>query len=94
MRKVESIKQKRVNAHIRTRLAKGREVELERDVKEVRRDIALIRSPAAGLKERKKLEEEEEEEDEQKDVEMEEQSDIEMESESDEEPKVELVEVN
>lgn len=34
------------------RLRKGRELETERDVKEVQRDLALIKSPAAGLKQR------------------------------------------
>jgi len=39
------------------RLQKGRELEEERDIKEVKRDLSLIRSPAAGLKEKKKQEE-------------------------------------
>lgn len=39
------------------RLRKGRELEQEIDVKEVQRDLSLIRSPAAGLKERQKQEE-------------------------------------
>lgn len=62
MKKIELIRQKRQNAHIMQRLRKGRELEQDRDVKEVQRDLALIRSPAAGLKERKKLEESVEEE--------------------------------
>ncbi|XP_046737605.1 probable ribosome biogenesis protein RLP24 [Diprion similis] len=57
MKKIELIRQKRQNAHIMQRLRKGRELEQDRDVKEVQRDLNLIRSPAAGLKERKKLEE-------------------------------------
>ncbi|XP_076297334.1 ribosomal protein L24-like [Lasioglossum baleicum] len=57
MKQVETIRQRRQNLHIMQRLRKGRELEKERDVKEVQRDLALIRSPAAGLKERKKLEE-------------------------------------
>lgn len=57
MKKVENIKQKRQNAYIMQRLRKGRELENERDIKEVQRDLSLIRSPAAGLKERKQLEE-------------------------------------
>lgn len=36
-----------------TRLRKGRQVEIEMDVKDVQKNISLIRSPAAGLKERK-----------------------------------------
>lgn len=57
MKKVETIRQRRQNLHIMQRLRKGRELEQERDVKEVQRDLSLIRSPAAGLKERKKQEE-------------------------------------
>ncbi|XP_014224401.1 probable ribosome biogenesis protein RLP24 [Trichogramma pretiosum] len=58
IKKIEKIKQKRSNAHIMQRLLKGVEIEREKDIKEVQRDMSLIRSPAAGLKERKKLEEE------------------------------------
>lgn len=57
MKKVENIKQRRQNLHIMQRLRKGRELEKERDIKEVQRDLSLIKSPAIGLKERKKLEE-------------------------------------
>lgn len=76
IKKVETIKQKRQNLHIMQRLRKGRELEQERDIKEVQRDLSLIRSPAAGLKERKKLEQTEQEEmqesnDEQEQQEME-----------------------
>ncbi|CAG9861029.1 unnamed protein product [Phyllotreta striolata] len=56
MKKVEKIKQKRQGAYILQRLRKGREIEQERDIKEVQRDISLIRSPAAGLKQRKQEE--------------------------------------
>lgn len=62
MKKVEVIRQRRQNLHIMQRLRKGRELEQERDIKEVQRDLSLIRSPAAGLKERKKQEEVEEQE--------------------------------
>ncbi|XP_034943775.1 probable ribosome biogenesis protein RLP24 [Chelonus insularis] len=55
MKKVESIRQRRVNTHIMQRLRKGRELEQERDIKEVQRDLSLIKSPAAGLKERKTI---------------------------------------
>lgn len=61
MKKVETIRQRRQNLHIMQRLRKGRELERERDVKEVQRDLSLVRSPAAGLKQRKKQEEAEEE---------------------------------
>lgn len=57
MKKVETIRQRRQNLHIMQRLHKGRELEEERDIKEVKRDLSLIRSPAAGLKEKKKQEE-------------------------------------
>ena len=53
MKKVEEIRQRRSNTHIMQRLRKGREVEWQRDVREVQRDISLIKSPAAGLKERR-----------------------------------------
>ncbi|XP_022906193.2 probable ribosome biogenesis protein RLP24 [Onthophagus taurus] len=53
MKKVETIKQKRQNNFIMQRLRKGRELENERDIKEVQRDISLIKSPAAGLKKAK-----------------------------------------
>ncbi|XP_060526067.1 probable ribosome biogenesis protein RLP24 [Cylas formicarius] len=56
MKKVEAIKQKRQGTYILQRLRKGRELEQERDVKEVKRDLALIKSPAAGLKQRKEAE--------------------------------------
>lgn len=62
MKKVETIKQKRQNAYIMQRLRKGREVENERDIKEVQRDLSLIRSPAAGLKQRRAAEAMEEDE--------------------------------
>lgn len=56
IKKVETIKQKRQNAYIMQRLRKGREIQNETDIKEVQRDLSLIRSPAAGLKERKAAE--------------------------------------
>ncbi|XP_018054759.1 PREDICTED: probable ribosome biogenesis protein RLP24 [Atta colombica] len=62
MKKVETIRQRRQNLHIMQRLRKGKELEQERDIKEVQRDLSLIRSPAAGLKQRKKQEEAEEQE--------------------------------
>lgn len=40
-----------------TRLRKGHDVEVEMDVKDVQRNMALIRSPAAGLRERRAKEE-------------------------------------
>lgn len=67
MKKIEAIKQRRQNAYIMQRLRKGRELEMERDIKEVQRDMALIKSPAAGLSKRKIEEEEKQEE---SDIEM------------------------
>ncbi|XP_044738385.1 probable ribosome biogenesis protein RLP24 [Chrysoperla carnea] len=67
MKKIETIKQRRQNAYIMQRLRKGRELEMERDIKEVQRDMALIKSPAAGLSKRKVEEEEKQEE---SDIEM------------------------
>lgn len=61
MKKVETIRQRRQNLHIMQRLRKGRELEQEVDVKEVQRNLSLIRSPAIGLKERMKQEEANEE---------------------------------
>lgn len=43
------------------RLRKGRQVEIQMDVKDVQRNMSLIRSPAAGLRERRAKEEAEEE---------------------------------
>lgn len=48
MKEVESIKNKRQGTHILQRLRKGREIEQQRDIREVQRDMSLIRSPAAG----------------------------------------------
>lgn len=53
MKTVESIKQKRQATHIMQRLRKGRELEQEKDIKEVQRDLSLIRSPAASLQKQK-----------------------------------------
>lgn len=71
MKKVETIKQRRQNLHIMQRLHKGRELEQEKDIKEVRRNLSLIRSPAAGLKERRAQEEAERQEQEQRNMEVE-----------------------
>ncbi|KAJ9586646.1 hypothetical protein L9F63_019748 [Diploptera punctata] len=57
MKKIEQIRQKRQAQFMMNRLRKGRELEIQRDIKEVQRDLALIRSPAAGLKERRAMEE-------------------------------------
>jgi hypothetical protein len=48
IKKVAAIKSRRQAAHIMQRLRKGREVEQKRDIREVQRDMSLIKSPAAG----------------------------------------------
>merc|ERR1711902_458937 len=50
MKRVEEIKGKRQAHHIRERQKKARAIERMKDVKEVQRDLPLIKSPAAGLK--------------------------------------------
>lgn len=51
--RVNQIKDKRTGLYVMQRLRKGRQVEIEMDVKDVQKNISLIRSPAAGLRERK-----------------------------------------
>ena len=60
MKRITEIKEKRQGHFIMERLRKGHKVEVEMDVKDVQRNIALIRSPAIGLKERRAKEEAEE----------------------------------
>merc|ERR1719225_160678 len=62
MKRVEEIKGKRQAAFIHERQKKARAIERQKDRKEVARDIALIKSPAAGMK-RTAAEAAEEEED-------------------------------
>ncbi|XP_044745045.1 probable ribosome biogenesis protein RLP24 [Coccinella septempunctata] len=52
MKDIVSIKEKREALHVMQRLRAAREIEQTRDVREVQRDMALIKSPAAGLKQR------------------------------------------
>ncbi|KAF3429842.1 hypothetical protein E2986_05521 [Frieseomelitta varia] len=78
IKKVETIRQKRQNLHIMQRLRKGRELEQERDIKEVQRDLSLVRSPAVGLKERRKLEETAEQEEMQDSNDEQEQQEMEV----------------
>jgi len=49
MKKVEEIRQRRSAKHIMHRLNKAKVLEKEKDIKEVQRNLGLIRSPAAGL---------------------------------------------
>ena len=50
MKRVDMIRQKRESHYLMQRLRKGTVFERQRDFKEVKRDMALIKSPAAGLK--------------------------------------------
>lgn len=52
IKRVTEIKEKRAGEFVMQRLRKGRGVEIEMDVKDVQKNISLIRSPAAGLRER------------------------------------------
>ncbi|XP_055679351.1 probable ribosome biogenesis protein RLP24 [Lutzomyia longipalpis] len=61
MQKITEIKERRERHFVMERLRKGTQVEIEMDVKDVQRNMALIRSPAAGLRERKAKEKELEE---------------------------------
>jgi len=49
MKKVEEIKQKRSARHVLQRFRKAKVLEKEKDIKEVQRNLSLVRSPAAGL---------------------------------------------
>ncbi|KAH8359777.1 hypothetical protein KR093_008718 [Drosophila rubida] len=60
IKKVTEIKERREKHFVMERLRKGRQVEIQMDVKDVQRNMSLIRSPAAGLKERRAKEEAEE----------------------------------
>merc|ERR1712037_774696 len=50
MMRVEAIKEKRQAQFILDRQKKAKLIEREKDAREVKRDMALIRSPAAGMK--------------------------------------------
>jgi len=56
MQRVETIKNKRQAHFILQRMKVAKKIQKAKDIKEVERDLALIKSPAAGLK---KVEEEE-----------------------------------
>lgn len=53
IKRVSEIKEKRSGLYVMQRLRKGRQKEIEMDVKDVQKNMSLIRSPAAGLRERK-----------------------------------------
>lgn len=50
IKKIEKIRQKRSAQHVIQRLKKAKVLEKEKDIKDVQRNLGLIRSPAAGLK--------------------------------------------
>ncbi|XP_005111274.2 probable ribosome biogenesis protein RLP24 [Aplysia californica] len=55
MKRIEEIKARRQNHFIANRLKKGKELRKEADRKEVEKNIHLIKSPAAGLKQKKQM---------------------------------------
>jgi len=55
IKRIEVIKERRQRHFIKERLKKGKELRLEADKKEVEKNIHLIKSPAAGLKQRKQI---------------------------------------
>uniref|UniRef100_A0A1A9WNK3 Probable ribosome biogenesis protein RLP24 n=1 Tax=Glossina brevipalpis TaxID=37001 RepID=A0A1A9WNK3_9MUSC len=57
IKRVNEIKDLRQNHFVMDRLRKGRQVEIQKDVKDVQRNISLILSPAVDLKERRAREE-------------------------------------
>lgn len=70
MKRINEIRQKRERHFVMQRLRKGREVEVLADIRAVQKDLSLIQSPAAGLKERRALEESISEEVRENEVEM------------------------
>merc|ERR1711978_349032 len=50
MQKIEEIKNKRQAHHIFQRMKAAKKIQKAKDIKEVERDLAPIKSPAAGLK--------------------------------------------
>merc|ERR1711863_65116 len=50
MQRVEEIKNKRQAHHIFQRMKMAKKIQKAKDIKEVERDLALIKSPAAGLR--------------------------------------------
>merc|ERR1712210_29038 len=62
MGRVEEIKNKRQAHHIFQRMKMAKKIQKAKDIKEVERDLALIKSPAAGLRQAMKAKQHEEEE--------------------------------
>merc|ERR1711876_63334 len=50
MQRIEEIKNKRQAHHIFQRMKAAKKIQKAKDIREVERDLALIKSPAAGLK--------------------------------------------
>merc|ERR1719411_429665 len=50
MQRIEEIKNKRQSHHILQRMKAAKKIQDAKDIREVERDLALIKSPAAGLK--------------------------------------------
>merc|ERR1712227_1120921 len=50
MQRIEEIKNKRQAHHIFQRMRAAKKIQKAKDIREVERDLALIKSPAAGLK--------------------------------------------
>merc|ERR1712058_132733 len=63
MQRIEEIKNKRQAHHIFQRMKAAKKIQKAKDIREVERDLALIKSPAAGLKKANKEMTEEEMED-------------------------------
>merc|ERR1712080_642477 len=59
MQRVEEIKNKRQAHHIFQRMKLAKKIQKAKDIKEVERDLALIKSPAAGLRQAMKAKSEE-----------------------------------
>merc|ERR1712098_945362 len=68
MQRVEEIKNKRQAHHIFKRMKEAKKIQKQKDIKEVERDLALIKSPAAGLKRAAKSQDEEMEDDDEIDT--------------------------
>merc|ERR1712210_429161 len=58
----EDIKNKRQAHHIFQRMKMAKKIQKAKDIKEVERDLALIKSPAAGLRQAMKAKQHDEEE--------------------------------
>jgi large subunit ribosomal protein L24e len=57
MKKITTIRERRETHFVMQRLRKATELELHQDIRDVQKNLTLIRSPAAGLRERRAKEE-------------------------------------